>query len=528
MNQQTNPIMYQQGQQQANPIINQQGQQQANPMIYQQANPMMYQQGQQQTNPMMYQQGQQQANPIMYQQGQQQANPMMYQQGQQQANPMMYQQGHQQANPMMFNPMMFNPMMNPMMVNPMMMNPMANPMINQQTPQPITTPNIVNKEYQPINRHEPIILAQPAIVHNDINMQEQGGNIDVPIHNQEQQLINQFDNITLSKSKKNKKTDINFKQWNDGRNIIKHINPVNINDSHFNNKTHPNEKYIVTFINDNKEELIAFDINEYALDSHKTIYEHNKNINQEDIKGYTIIYTRTSSPNCISHKTQLNECLKYATTQNFILTGYYCDNGISGRHGNNLKNGELGFWTKYINNGTHFIIYSVDRLTRHLLSGITYIDNLVTKNIDIHFVTNNIVYNTNISAMHKSMIQQEFQTAEKYSNEISYKIKGTLNRLRAEGHCTGGRIPYGVKRIVVDGIRKQISNVNEINNIKLVKNKYYDICQNFNNYKNFITFKTNIRIYNYLAIWCEEQNIKHRNNKNLTINQIRKFIVTKV
>ena len=184
------------------------------------------------------------------------------------------------------------------------------------------------------------------------------------------------------------------------------IHPVNINEANFNNKTHPNEKYNVEFNNGNKKELIAFDINEYTLDSQKIIYEHNKTINQDNIKGTSVIYTRTSSPNGISHKTQLDECLKYAKTNGLLLTGYHCDDGVSGRHGNNLKKGELGFWTKYINNGTHLLIYSIDRLTRHLLSGITYIDTLVSRNIDIHFVNNKIVYNTQISAMHKSMVQQ--------------------------------------------------------------------------------------------------------------------------
>ena len=35
--------------------------------------------------------------------------------------------------------------------------------------------------------------------------------------------------------------------------------------------------------------------------------------------------------------------------------------------------------------------------------------------------------------MNKSSIQQELQTAEKYSNDTSEKIKGTINRLKNEG-----------------------------------------------------------------------------------------------
>ena len=504
-----------QEQQQVNPMMN-------NPMIN---NPMINQQQGQQVNPMIH-------NPMLN-------NPMLN-------NPMMY-------NPMIFGQQMINQqfmmnqqmMMNPMMMNPMMMNPMMMyPMMNQQQVNtPVANTPVANtiiyepvnqNQYQPFNRQASIIQAQPAI--HAIPIQEQPNQPAIPIQEPvindghvEQQLITQFVNVSLNtKSKKVKKSsDINFKQWNDGRNIIKIMNPININEAHFNNKTHPNEKYSVEFITGNKQELIAFDINEYSLDSQKIMYEHNNSIDQDNIKGTTIIYTRTSSPNGISHKTQLDECLKYAKDQGFTLTGYYCDDGVSGRHGHNLKNGELGFWTKYINNDTNFIIYSVDRLTRHLLSGVTYIDNLVTRNIDIHFVTNKIVYNSGIGAMHKSMIQQELQTAEKYSNDTSEKIKGTLRRLKTEGHCIGGRIPYGVKRIVVDGIRKQVANQNEVDNIKIIKAKFYDIWKNFNKYTHIITHKSNFKIINYLILWCEEQHIKHRNNTTFTINQIKKIIVTK-
>ena len=182
---------------------------------------------------------------------------------------------------------------------------------------------------------------------------------------------------------------------------------------------------------------------------------------------------------------------------------------------------------KYFQNGNHLLIYSIDRLTRHLLSGITYIDNLAKSNISTHFVKNQIIYNSAISAMHKSMVQQELQTAEKYSNDTSEKIKGTLKRLREQGNITGGRIPYGVKRIVVDGIRKQVPNTIEINNIKLIKDKFYDVWKNFDKYTDFIKNKSNFQIVNFLTNWCNEKNIKNRNNIVFTHNQIKRLITSK-
>ena len=182
-------------------------------------------------------------------------------------------------------------------------------------------------------------------------------------------------------------------------------------------------------MNGNIETIKAIDINTYTLEAYHIIHTHNTNIvkgsNVNDIKGSAYIYVRTSGENDISITTQIQVCLEYAKSNRYILLGCYSDNGVSGRHGSNLKKGELGYWSQYFQNDTNLLIYSIDRLTRHLLSGITYIDNLAKKNISTHFVKNQIIYNSEISAMHKSMVQQELQTAEKYSNDTSEKIKGT-------------------------------------------------------------------------------------------------------
>ena len=88
----------------------------------------------------------------------------------------------------------------------------------------------------------------------------------------------------------------------------------------------------------------ANDINEDALESWNIIYNHNKTIIPDNIKGSAIIYLRCSSPNDVSIETQKQKCLSYAKEKDIILTGYYVDNGVSGRHGKNLTHNELGFW----------------------------------------------------------------------------------------------------------------------------------------------------------------------------------------
>jgi hypothetical protein len=84
-----------------------------------------------------------------------------------------------------------------------------------------------------------------------------------------------------------------------------------------------------------------------------------------------------------------------------------------------------------------------------------------------------------------------------------------------------------VNRIVVDGIRKQVPNPIEVNNIKLIKAQYYDIWRNFDKYSYFIKNKTNFQIIKFLTNWCIEQNIKNRNNIVFTHNQIKGLITTK-
>ena len=513
----------------------------------------------------------------IYQGGQQQGHQQGQQQGQQaqqaQQYPMMMAQAHQgQYIPVMMvnqNPqyLPMNMNMNMNMMIPQQGNPFQNqnPFLvmaqqPQQQPQqfyqfmpaPIMNAPILQA---PIIQQRPII--QEPIIQEQANFGNVGnvgnfgnaGNVGNfgnagNVVNEADFLINRIDNIGLNEfnninnlksikkyansTKENKPIqDKSFKSSKDGSNIIISIYPINPDEAHFNTLTHPNEIYSATFINGIVKELPASDINEYTLDTQKIMYNHNNSINPDNIKGTAIIYVRCSSANDISIDTQLTDCLKHAQENSLILTGYYKDNGISGRKGYNLKNGELGFWTKYINNGTHFIVYSIDRLTRHLSSGIQYLDNLDARNISIHFVTNKIIYNSSISAMHKSMVQQELQTAEKYSNDTSEKIKGTLRRLKNEGHCAGGRIPYGVKRIVVNGIRKQIPSPIEMGIISLIKKQYYEIWKNFDKYNEIIKYKSNFHVINYIVQWCEEHSIKHRNNQKMTKNHITTIIMKK-
>jgi len=509
-------------QQQQNPMIFQGGFQQ--PMMMQQQpyqNPMMMMQGGFQ-QPMMVQGGFQQ--PMMIQGYQQ---PMIIQNGFQQ-QPMIMQGGYQQQMVMQGGfqqPMMMNhqPMMMQNPVNPIMMQNPVNQVnhLNNNT-------NNSSKSKKPVKRNVGELLANNfdniGLNEDAMNDDDTEEDDDIDIDIAEVNINKNKKNNKASKANSKEKKDNSFNSSKNGSNVITSIVPKDNNHANFNNETNPDEVYIVTCKNGNTNEYKASDININALESHKIIYEHNLTIVNPSRNG--VLYARCSSPNNISIQTQITNMLLDAKQKNIRLIGCYIDDGVSGRFGNNLRKGELGYWSDYIKeNCDDILIYSVDRLTRHLLSGMQFLETMASHNITIHFVNNKINYASNISAMHKSMIQQELQTAEKYSNDTSEKILGSQRRLKAEGHYVGGgHAKYGLKRIIVDGIRKQVTNINEQDIITKIKEKYYDICENYeNSYKDSIR-RTHVAFIRYIINWCDNNNIKNRLGNKFTEGQIKKII----
>ena len=437
-----------------------------------------------------------------------------------------------------------------------------NPMMQQQIMQPV--------QQRPIIRQSNIDIDEYVQI-NDIPV-EQGRNMqnipeqnEVPVpqingldrHNQNQnqqkkqqtnqnhksnddknadKLANMLDNV-LDKNMypvaepKNKESYAEFGQCANNSNVIMNIYPKDKKNANFNKETHPNEIYITVMSHGKTNELKAIDIHEYSLETHKYIYEYNNVYNSVCKSVYKnkrptgFIYARCSTTNDISIETQRQACFDYAKSKGIKLMsfGYQYDNNVSARNMNNL-NFELGFWEKQIPDGSDMIIYSVDRLSRNLLKGIQFLERLSARGINIHFITNEIIYNKNVSAAAKSMIHQELQTAEKYSNMTSEKIKGTLKRLKQEGHVFG-RAPYGYNHVKINNIRKRVANNQERENIRKIKNRYNNYKTSFENFpENVGIKKSNIAIVRQLVRWCNRTGLKYRNDKNYTIQQI-KYIV---
>ena len=378
---------------------------------------------------------------------------------------------------------------------------------------PVVHPNVNNINHR-IDIRAEMNMLRALFENNDIN-------------NAQRQNQNQNQNPNINQ---NHSVTSQFKPDKNGSNIIKTLKPKDNNLAHFDNINFPNEIYIVTFMNNTIEEKKAADINDYTLNVKKTVFDYNIKINSkltlENLIPTTlngIIYTRSSIDNGTSIDTQKQAMLDYALKNNMILdttNGYIEDNNVSGR--TNLIKGEISFWLPQIKDNSHLIIYSTDRFTRNMLHGLVLLDDMVKRNITVHFLKEEIVYDSNVSAAKKAMIQQELQTAEKYSNLTSEKIKGTLSRLRSEGYMFG-RAKYGFETIKDNnGIRKHIIKNSERNNIDKIKRKYIEISNNFHNIiENSGQKKSIIAITKNVIRWCNREAIYNRKNESFTIRQIQ-------
>ena len=230
----------------------------------------------------------------------------------------------------------------------------------------------------------------------------------------------------------------------------------------------------------------------------------------------------------ISIETQRQVCFKFARENNIKLCdfGFQFDNNISARNMNNIKH-ELGFWKDYIEDGSHIIIYSVDRLSRHLINGMKFLDEMVARGITFHFVTNELKYGPESSATQKGMVQTLLIEAEKFSNMTSEKVKTTRKRLLAEGNELGPA-KYGFQVVLVNGIRKKLLCQEEREKIQMIKEKYQDVSDNFEDYQRTENVQRSyLSIYRFIARWCVRSGIKYRKGQPFSEMKIREIVKSK-
>ena len=274
------------------------------------------------------------------------------------------------------------------------------------------------------------------------------------------------------------------------------------------------------------------DISQDMKDKHKTIEEHNKTISNP--KGIASIYTRTSVANTQSKsastnsdfnnndgvnligdmndgddgddgdddgagagagagagvedsindsiRTQLKLILDYCKAHQFHIKVIGIDKGVSGRFMNNYKH-ELGSSIEYFlsanvsNLEKHLIVYTPDRLGRNAIKVNVFMDTMIQKNIDIHFIKENTIWNNKISSDNKMKIQSILMNAEYLSNQTSERIKNTFNRKKREG-SKFGIAPFGKRAFKTGkGIRKFTNDNDEQAIISYIIKEYKTILK---------------------------------------------------
>ena len=339
--------------------------------------------------------------------------------------------------------------------------------------------------------------------------------------------------------------------------IIISVLPVNPLNANFNNIAYPDEEYYVKTDKYGIYIYNAHDLNEYTLETYKTVYEYNKTLEISHLEQLqqlehlqqlvhlqqpeqqpeqqlehqlehqlAFIYCRSSRVNDCSIATQKTENIKYANKHGLQLLpfGFQYDNNVSARNMKNL-NDELGFWTvdnMFIPDGAHIIMYSVDRLSRNLQLGIQWLNSMVKRNIQIHFVSQDVIYKNNISSTVKSIVHQALLNAEQFSDITSEKIKNTIKR-KAELGNYHGTAPYGfVKHKDNNGIHTLVANNKEQFIINQIKARYTSLYKY--NFPTLTYKKKQIYMIKTIIKYCNDKGFKNKNGNSFTPHHIKSII----
>ncbi len=221
-------------------------------------------------------------------------------------------------------------------------------------------------------------------------------------------------------------------------------------------------------------------------------------------------YSIINSPSIEHQKQRIFEyCIK-----NYILLEYIGDDfRVSGRNMKNLNN-ELGFFSKHLQNDKNcIIVYRVDRLSRNTSKGLRFLEEMSDKNIDVHFVFENKVFNKQILSQDKTFIITTLAKAEEESDRISERVRASFKSRQKTGRLIK-RPGFGYCIVNKAGKKVKVRSRGEMNIKSIIKKKYKSLSHM--QYK-----KEKIdAIYNHLII----NSLKRDNSKPISVCLIRKII----
>lgn len=260
-------------------------------------------------------------------------------------------------------------------------------------------------------------------------------------------------------------------------------------------------------------------INEFK-NNHNHLVSHNVSSGQGNYTNKSaFIYTRTSSPNDISIASQRERCQKYCLKNNIKISYYAEDIGVSGRYNkgkqlmNNLSQ-ELGFWLPILTQNIILVVSNVDRIGRHSTSVLTLLDKLVSRGIDIHFVEEDITWNSEIKSHQKMVIQQQVLQSEQFSDLTSEKVKRSIAERKSNGHFIGNP-KFGFRAYRSNGIRKFKRDVREYQIVKEILKKYYSYINTpvSTTADNQMKFPTKAYLFRRICKEVNRSGYRYRKNK---------------
>lgn len=246
------------------------------------------------------------------------------------------------------------------------------------------------------------------------------------------------------------------------------------------------EKYLVEWGNHKKEWLDKEDISSYALKIYDEIKLYNSNICQNMLLPKTsFVYCRATRDGEIDKQKKI--CVDYCQKNNLPIE-YLIEDKVSSRKMKNL-NYELGSFTPYLDENNIIIVQNSEVLSKDLIRGISFLEGMMKRNIEIHFIENNIIWNNNTTEEDKRKLWLSFIDAEYKSNLASKKKINELKSIPPFGFKSTSSFKFkscNLEQKIIQGIlnlykqkisigipKKEINKLilTELNKVKINKSR---------------------------------------------------------
>ena len=128
---------------------------------------------------------------------------------------------------------------------------------------------------------------------------------------------------------------------------------------------------------------------------------------------------------------------------------------------------------------TLFLINDISRFSRNIINAVELLKLFEKNNVVVYSLMDQLWYNNEDYGMHKYYFMEKVISSEKFSFELSQKMKNSVRTRKQRGDVFG-RAPYGYESYREGGVRKFRKSNTEINEIKQIleevhKDGYHNI-----------------------------------------------------